>query len=612
MSNSIDSEIIYKLFNAMEGRSVLGVKQHIYLADFLSKFLDLTKAEKVGFLDPNFLFRKDVLNIPVTEINVKYPPLFIDKTKKHRLVLGVFNFGAYADASQMKQIAKIGLDRQEEKLPLIAHPSTSGILHSVDLIEDGGFGIFLIGTYRRSFVFDKIREHLEVKGFFVNALLELPSPFLGPHGSLREFPRSDYIMSDVAVIVSRYKTEKIFALCADDINLFPPIFEHAFIKKNVGGNLVFADSIDKDLYKGIWVKPEDFEGFRIYRLKQDLASLEGDYASFADLSLSDFCMEINRLSFDEIESGFNDLENVVYVPIRDGREVVKSKDKMEIAGHNYLQLVVDKNKMLNTYLSLFLNSEYGKRLLEIERNKYGHLSPCLTTATIKNLLIKVPSLEVQSKIITIFEKVDELRSKTNKLILNLTKNPITDDSSLESLDRVLCDVEELNVFDKIRTMIKGGENKTTEFKQTITYDINRETKESKETRVITISWIKNVAAFLNSEGGDLLIGVKDDREIFGLNFEMDKYFNKKGEHEDNLKKHVKNVLKDYIGEQFYPLIDTQLVLMDGLYVLWINCKPSDREVFVRDVDFYVRTNPATDKLQGREQTEYIKRRFNYS
>ena len=40
-------------------------------------------------------------------------------------------------------------------------------------------------------------------------------------------------------------------------------------------------------------------------------------------------------------------------------------------------------------------------------------------------------------------------------------------------------------------------------------------------------WVKTVAAFLNTDGGDLLIGVSNNNQkIDGMNFEMEKFFKK--------------------------------------------------------------------------------------
>jgi hypothetical protein len=47
----------------------------------------------------------------------------------------------------------------------------------------------------------------------------------------------------------------------------------------------------------------------------------------------------------------------------------------------------------------------------------------------------------------------------------------------------------------------------------------------------------------------------------------------------------------------------------GLPVLWISCKASNEPVYLDKEHFYVRSSPSTDELTGKEQFNYIKRRF---
>ena len=60
---------------------------------------------------------------------------------------------------------------------------------------------------------------------------------------------------------------------------------------------------------------------------------------------------------------------------------------------------------------------------------------------------------------------------------------------------------------------KRGESKTLEFKSTLRWNTKEDRKDDK---VITHSALKTVAAFLNTDGGDLLIGVRDDGSIIGI------------------------------------------------------------------------------------------------
>ena len=112
--------------------------------------------------------------------------------------------------------------------------------------------------------------------------------------------------------------------------------------------------------------------------------------------------------------------------------------------------------------------------------------------------------------------------------------------------------------------------------------------------------------FFNTNGGTLLIGITDRGFISGIDLEIEKFHMSSN---DKFLKHFKNKFKERIGEQNYPLIDYDLVSVDDKTVFNITCSRSKKEVFDKHKNFYVRTNPATDKLEGKDLVEYIDRRF---
>lgn len=69
----------------------------------------------------------------------------------------------------------------------------------------------------------------------------------------------------------------------------------------------------------------------------------------------------------------------------------------------------------------------------------------------------------------------------------------------------------------ISELIKRGEGHTLEFKETLEYDIEQNRHESS----LNKECLKTIAAFLNTDGGTLLIGVKDSGEIGGIEREME-------------------------------------------------------------------------------------------
>ena len=137
--------------------------------------------------------------------------------------------------------------------------------------------------------------------------------------------------------------------------------------------------------------------------------------------------------------------------------------------------------------------------------------------------------------------------------------------------------------------------------RTFSIDVKKGTKE----KYIEKSALKTIGAFLNTEGGDLLIGINDDGEILGTDEEIQKFY----KNEDKYLLNFKNHLKTKIGEGFYPLIDYQVVQIDGKRVLHVSCSSSTAPCFIEDKEFYVRSGPSTDMLNGKKQHEYIKERF---
>ncbi len=70
--------------------------------------------------------------------------------------------------------------------------------------------------------------------------------------------------------------------------------------------------------------------------------------------------------------------------------------------------------------------------------------------------------------------------------------------------------------------IAAGESALLEFKSTLLFDVRRfraapeSTREQLKSEEVLHSSLKTIAAFLNSEGGVLVIGVEDDGSIFGV------------------------------------------------------------------------------------------------
>ena len=156
-------------------------------------------------------------------------------------------------------------------------------------------------------------------------------------------------------------------------------------------------------------------------------------------------------------------------------------------------------------------------------------------------------------------------------------------------------------------LIKLGESKTVEFKSTLRWNLKEEKKDPK---VITQSALKTIAAFLNTEGGDLLIGVEDSGNVLGIS--LDQF-----DTDDKFMLHLSHVVQSGLGALSVTRIDPRVQLVDGKGVCVVSCQRSPEPVYLKwkgletsaDGDFFVRGGPGTIKLDADDAQAFINTRF---
>ena len=336
-----------------------------------------------------------------------------------------------------------------------------------------------------------------------------------------------------------------------------------------------------------------------WNIKRQISLLDTDYKKFSNIKLGELAIEVNLC-----KTGGEHLPkpNTTYIPKIGTQSVICNLDDAKIKHQNYIQIVCDPERCMPEYLSEFFNSALGEMVLNVLKSESTISS--ITKKDICEADIALPDLETQKQIIDTSRKLKLILERITTLKSNVAVNPLGKDQ-ISQIDSVLDAISELAESDKIKSLIRNGESKILEFKETLSLCLR--TREKKP--YIEDSVIKTIGGFLNTDGGVLLVGVEDSGVIKGIEIESNLFH--KG-NKDKFLLHFKNMLKNRIGEQFYPFIDQDLVHVDGKTVLRVQCKSSDKAVYVDDNDFYVRTNPATDKLEGRKLVEYIQAHFDKS
>ncbi len=158
----------------------------------------------------------------------------------------------------------------------------------------------------------------------------------------------------------------------------------------------------------------------------------------------------------------------------------------------------------------------------------------------------------------------------------------------------------------IKDLIKGGENDRVELKSSLKWDYRQEQSNKSLEMVI----VKTVAAFLNSQGGNLLIGVGDEGNILGLEPDYKSTGNKG---KDGIILAVTNLLNKHLGKKVHGFVRMDVIEMEGGDVGVIHVEPSDQPVFLgknENEEFFIRASASSQPLAMSETLEYINSRFN--
>ena len=160
---------------------------------------------------------------------------------------------------------------------------------------------------------------------------------------------------------------------------------------------------------------------------------------------------------------------------------------------------------------------------------------------------------------------------------------------------------------RVEELLKLQESKTLEFKSSLRWNL---ADDRKDDRHVTHAALETIAAFLNTEGGDLLIGVADDRTVLGIDHD-------RLESDDKFMRHLAQAVRNGLGARAGTCIDPKTQIVEGKTVCLVSCQRSPEPVYLRwkglekavEGDLYVRTGPGTVRLDAGDAVEYVATRF---
>ena len=155
-------------------------------------------------------------------------------------------------------------------------------------------------------------------------------------------------------------------------------------------------------------------------------------------------------------------------------------------------------------------------------------------------------------------------------------------------------------------LIAAGESKRVEFKQTARVNLHTKQRDP----VIELMIVKSTAGFMNAEGGALLIGVTDTREVFGI--ETDYKTLGKKQDKDGFALWLNGLLDNMLGPTAASAVRLSFEAFPEGTVCRVDIEPGKGPTYVRgskgQADLYVRLNNATRLLNTAEAVEYVRSR----
>ena len=487
--------------------------------------------------------------------------------------------------------------------------SNAIIYNSVKQLTDNGMAIFLTNHVflhrRRS---RQMLRLLEEEGIFLNAAISIQSPKIPLSG-----------LKFLMCIFSRKKNERIFFGGGDSV-LSDEVL-HAY-KSEINHESV-----------GIWSTLEDFIGFSennvplvddpsIHKkiLQDGLLSPSSlfEYFTLDDLMTSHDSIKghqgTKRIWFDHWNEA---LENVIYLRMDNPVSTINKSVADEWKG-GYCVIELNKEKVNNEYLNYLFTRTVGKYMLDTIVVPLAGLRS-INEGNLLSMPVLLPSLETQDTVVEIRRQIDTKMSELDVLKEMLHK--------LDDLDLIRAELEKVKSSqDNITNLLQREESSMLEFKSSLWRKfINDEPIDTQTTKnpKLEDAVAKTICAFLNSEGGTLLIGVSDTKLSDGVSFitgiEHDYVWCKKNnQNQDGFGQSIENLIRDKLTSSLTPLekhISKSFHSVDGKTICKIDVIPAPTKgygfaVFAKvstanEMRLFIRSGETTTMQSPESQMNYI-------
>ena len=182
-----------------------------------------------------------------------------------------------------------------------------------------------------------------------------------------------------------------------------------------------------------------------------------------------------------------------------------------------------------------------------------------------------------------------------------TENELIDRLKERKLRRFTTTIQLIGDLRPIVELIAQGESDRLEFKSTLQWDV----RQNQENKKLQYNSLKTIAAFLNTEGGVLIIGVEDNGSIYGL--EKDIQCLKNGSL-DKFERHLVQLIENNIGKRFLSSIKIRFATIEDKNICAVYIQKASQQAFLKSdkgTEFYIRTGNASRPLNVPDIYDYF-------
>jgi CheY-like chemotaxis protein len=185
----------------------------------------------------------------------------------------------------------------------------------------------------------------------------------------------------------------------------------------------------------------------------------------------------------------------------------------------------------------------------------------------------------------------------NKVVIDAadTEEALKQQIEERQLRRFLTTIRKIGDLRPISELLKLPESDRLEYKSTFQWDVKRNC----ENKDLKFNVLKTIVAFLNCEGGTLIVGIEDNGNIFGLEQDLSLLSNS---NLDKLERIIVDWVCSHIGKSFTSQIKIRFEAINGKDVCAIDVRGSSKKAWLqktkeKKLEFYIRMSNRSEPLE---------------